>query len=403
MRRVLPGRPAVAILAILVHASTAMADPHGATPHAGPSHDMPAAIEPLSVEDDAGTLSQALRTLGAVQARIVAGHADPSEQAASLRQIADMLPAQASAVWSRSRNARRLALFLFNGGEAAAVRAALATADVPAPDKPLIEGALAYSDGRLAEARVALMPIDPRALPAEIGAHLALVQAALLAAEDASAALQRLDLARLLLPGSLVEEAALRRSTFLLGEVAPRPVLAEVVRRYRLRYGASAYAANFERRVRATVLDRWIHADPPARILLAGMAQPLSPDDSAALWLAIARRALVASRPDLVREAVALAPARSLLALESRQRADLYLTVAALFAPADAPVSKRLAALDGQLAPGDREFWRASMLIAANIEAPMPKPAVGGGVAEHSASVSAMMARAQDVLAQARP
>ncbi|MGT2464328.1 hypothetical protein ACVOMV_00165 [Mesorhizobium atlanticum] len=57
-----------------------------------------------------------------------------------------------------------------------------------------------------------LKPIDPMSVPADIGAFLALVKGSLLAADDPAQALALLDEARLLSPGTLVEEAALRRS-----------------------------------------------------------------------------------------------------------------------------------------------------------------------------------------------
>ncbi|TIV45467.1 MAG: chemotaxis protein MotC, partial [Mesorhizobium sp.] len=76
----------------------------------------------------------------------------------------------------------------------------------------IAKGVVAYLNGRPANAIEMLKPIDPMSVPPDIGAFLALVKGSLLAADDPAQALALLDEARLLSPGTLVEEAALRRS-----------------------------------------------------------------------------------------------------------------------------------------------------------------------------------------------
>ena len=58
-------------------------------------------------------------------------------------------------------------------------------------------------------------PVDPLTQPPELGAFLALVKGSITAADDPAAAQKMFDEARLLSPGTLVEEAALRRSIAL--------------------------------------------------------------------------------------------------------------------------------------------------------------------------------------------
>jgi len=53
-------------------------------------------------------------------------------------------------------------------------------------DRPLIEGALAYVEGREEAAQNALAALEPRVLPPTLGAQLALVQSALVVRKSAA-------------------------------------------------------------------------------------------------------------------------------------------------------------------------------------------------------------------------
>ena len=64
---------------------------------------------------------------------------------------------------------------------------------------------------------------------------------------DAKAAVELLDWARLLAPGGLVEEAALRREIALLAEAKDVGRAAMLTRQYATRFAASLYAADFFR------------------------------------------------------------------------------------------------------------------------------------------------------------
>jgi len=105
---------------------------------------------------------------------------------------------------------------------------------------------MAYALGKDGAARAALLPIDARNLPSGLGGHLALVQATLLANQDKAKSLQLLDLARLLEPGTLVEEAALRKEMFLIGSTGDLDKFALLARRYMHGFAKSVYAENFK-------------------------------------------------------------------------------------------------------------------------------------------------------------
>ena len=77
---------------------------------------------------------------------------------------------------------------------------------------------------------------------------MALVQSALLAQSDFKAAIERLDEVRLLMPGTLVEEAALRREIFLVGQVDDFDKFESLAMQYFRRYRHSIYAGTFRQR-----------------------------------------------------------------------------------------------------------------------------------------------------------
>ena len=60
---------------------------------------------------------------------------------------------------------------------------------LPGMDDKLVQGVLAYGEGRNAEAADLLIRIDARSLDPSIAGHLALVQAELIAKKDAGKAL----------------------------------------------------------------------------------------------------------------------------------------------------------------------------------------------------------------------
>ena len=88
---------------------------------------------------------------------------------------------------------------------------------------------------------------------------------------NAKAAVDLLDWARLVAPGGLVEEAALRREIALLAEAKDMSRLSVLTRQYVTRFGASLYAADFLRDL-ASAVARLGLADDPANYKLISSA-----------------------------------------------------------------------------------------------------------------------------------
>ena len=109
-----------------------------------------------------------------------------------------------------------------------------------------MRGAIAYELGHETEARRLLGAFDPKSLELTLGGQVAFVQSMLLTTLDPDKAVGLLDLARLLSPGGLVEEAALRREVVLLGEIArDADKFMALAIEYMNRFPKSPYADNF--------------------------------------------------------------------------------------------------------------------------------------------------------------
>src|SRR5262249_9191434 len=151
------------------------------------------------------------------------------------------------------RNGEAIVVYLLSGGAPQIVR------KLPRErinvDGRLFNGALAYVEGRQGAARELLKDVHPRAIPQSPGGPGGLVQGALLASADASVAIERLDDARLLLPGTLVEEAALRREILLVGQAGDFDKFEFLTQSYIRRYRHSVYAGDFWQRF-STALTR---------------------------------------------------------------------------------------------------------------------------------------------------
>jgi chemotaxis protein MotC len=159
-------------------------------------------------------------------------------------------------------------------------------------DKPLIEGALAYVEGREEAAQTALASLDPHSLPPTLGAQLALVQSALIVRKNAAKSDELLDFVRLQAPGTLLEEAALRRQVFVASQTNNIEKFQSLATEYLRRYRHSIYAGNFRQRL-ASALTRIDFGQESSRFDgMVEMMTELEPEARRDLYLLAARSSI---------------------------------------------------------------------------------------------------------------
>lgn len=196
-----------------------------------------------------------IRSFQALQDQIVLGNAAVKENLPkAMEQISARLLASDREVWREAKNAQAAVIFSLSGGKSKVLRRGLEIALSPESDLELMRGALAFMEGRDTEAKKILLPIDARALASTVRGHIAIVQSALVAKDDPKAAMGFLDQARILAPGTLIEETALRRELILADELADFDKFASLSRQYLWRFPRSAYFDNFRQRFASSII-----------------------------------------------------------------------------------------------------------------------------------------------------
>lgn len=202
-------------------------------------------------------------------------------------------------VWHDPRNGRAILAFVLSGGDPRALRNLLLRGQPKSIDGNVARAVHAFVSGRRGEALDHFSKLDALTLDPTIAGQVALAQSELASRADPVKSLEKLDQARLLAPGTLIEEAALRRQIGLLStrkDFASADKYTEV---YFRRFPRSAYATTLKRQVVRFAMDR-----PPIdeRSMTAFVAalDRLGPGARLEMYLEMAREAVARARRDLV-------------------------------------------------------------------------------------------------------
>lgn len=264
-----------------------------------------------------------VRALQAVQDGIANGDtAAHGSHITLIRQIGEKLLAADPAVWSKPQNGQAVVIYLLSGGAPQIVRKL--PRDKMNVDERLLNGALAYVEGRQDEARELLKDIKPRTIASGLGGQVALVQGALFARAEASFAIERLDDARLLLPGTLVEEAALRREILLVGQAGDFEKFEFLTLAYLRHYRNSTYAGDFWQRFSSGLTQSNLAHDERRFARIAALLEQIDRASRLKLYLVIARAAMVRGQMAVTRLAGERALALSPDASVERERAHFF-------------------------------------------------------------------------------
>jgi chemotaxis protein MotC len=238
---------------------------------------------------------QLVRTLHLMQDQIAVGSTEAHiGQRGLLGILDDRFMELEPETWQTSKNVRAAVSFVLSGGNPGILRKLLelGSSIIADNDRPLIEGALAYVEGREETARNSLASLDPHSLPPTLGAQLALVQSALIVRKDAAKSDELLDFVRLQAPGTLLEEAALRRQVFVASQTSNMEKFQSLATEYLRRYRHSIYSGNFRQRL-ASALTRIDFGKEASRFEgLVTMMSELELDARRDLYLLAARSSI---------------------------------------------------------------------------------------------------------------
>ncbi|WP_292533559.1 chemotaxis protein MotC, partial [Mesorhizobium sp.] len=322
-------------------------------------------------QDDGLQPYQLVRSLQLVQDRIAGGdHAALPMQAKLLEMTDARLRAADAGDFKDPKNFRALLVYGMSGGNPVTVKAAASRAAADPQSLAIAKGVVAYLNGRPAAAIEILKPIDPMSVPADLGAFLALVKGSLLATDEPATALTLLDEARLLSPGTLVEEAALRRSVGLAATQGDAARFALASTQYVAGYLYSPYASQFADSFVSGVIALHMSISQDK---LADITSMMDPEREKVIYLRIARRAAIDGLSDLSAFASARAEqGRNGKGNQDDPRAVLYSSLSTVTSATIDDVRARLGTIDrGKLSESDRALLDAAQAIAGEVVAPV--------------------------------
>jgi chemotaxis protein MotC len=266
--------------------------------------------------------------------------------------------------WDKPANAYALFIYLLNGGNPDVVRGIISTLKPDQIDPKLIAGSLAYADGDALRIVENFQQLPPN-LPAELNASIYLVTASQLASIDAITALKRLDYIRLNAPGTLLEEAALRRGLSIAAGLGEKDKLLNLARNYLQRFDRSPYSEDFYRQLVEALLKLKGKTSEEEIKDLAVLAWPGA---RMPFYLRLARGSIV--NGDLARARFAAREAEELATMlkADNTQARLYLAVSNVGSDETGEAGRILASLPKDRLHGrDVKLLEAAMVMAGKI------------------------------------
>ena len=301
-----------------------------------------------------------VRTLQSLQDRMAEGDVQAiAAQRALMIQIDRAFMAADPDVWQDNRNAAAAVTYVLSGGRPEILARLVALDPPPAIDRRLLEGVRDYANGKADAAMPLLADIDPTTLPMSMAGQVAIAQSALAVKTDPAKAMQLLSVARLMAPGTLVEEAAIRRQLLVADRQRDEDMVRSLARQYLDRFRHSVYAGNFRVRF-AAALSHMGSIDTEAHFgELDDMLAMVEPESRCDLYLTVALASAINGRITAAKLAAERASGLALAGSVQEARAKLYHAAALAAIPhlADQAVSEIKSLDRSLLSASDQAFY----------------------------------------------
>ena len=311
-----------------------------------------------------------------------------------------------------ARNLRAVAVYLFSGGNPNVAERRLIPLRIDPENKVLLDGALAYARGDKASAVKFLEKVDLSSLPPTLAGRVALVKAILTSAEDIRAALALLGTARALMPGTLVEEGALRRCISFAGKLPDIGQLEHCASSYIRRFPKSLYSKDFEESFTLSLIEMdYLKAGgtmPRLNLIL----KDLPPADYRNMLLMISKAAVGHGRHSLAISSAQSAGELSRAGSAEMARSNLYEGAILIAGEGYEAGRAKLEKIDASLLdPGDRALLEKALELARQIsrkpdaagEESSKPPLPAGPEKDQSPAYTNILARAKIALADPDP
>ncbi|WP_165221200.1 chemotaxis protein MotC [Affinirhizobium pseudoryzae] len=313
---------------------------------------------------------QMIRSLQYVQDTVVMGdHSAGEMQRFMLSSLDKRLRNINPKVFEDPRNVDAALIYAMSGGNPATLEFLVAR-DVGGNFDTRVGDVLRkYLAGRGLMVAKTLTAMVPEYQNQRIGPYLALVAGNVMVAKDSNEALRFYSAARLAAPGTIIEEAALRRSVAIAVEKGMPEQGIRFARQYARRFIHSPYASQFADLFVDLVVK---HYGVISQEDVDGALEVMSDDRAQAIYLRIARQATIDGKTDLAREASLRAKQRGGDAqTPGSSVAKLYGGVANLSAGEIGKAAEVIEAVsDDQLSAQDRAIRAAAQRVAEEVMRP---------------------------------
>lgn len=320
---------------------------------------------------------QLVRSLQLVQDRIADGdHAALPMQRKLLEMIDQRFREADISAFEDRQNFRAILIYGMSGGNPGTIERIVAKLKLENADRRYADGVLSYLRGKPQVAALALADTDPLKEAADIGAFTALIKGSIIAAEKPAEAMTLLGQARLLNPGTLVEEAALRRSITVATALGDADRFLFLCEDYARRFLRSPYASQYADALVSGVLAMHGKIDT-ARLHVVTSA--MDREQQKVVYLRIARRAALENLVELTAFATKMADGIGVVEdVTADPRAELYSSLTTVTSDTVFEVLEKLRKLDrSKLSEGDRALLEAAEAAAVEMTTPVPVPAAG--------------------------
>jgi len=328
---------------------------------------------PLAEHMEALEPYKLVRSLQVVQDSVVRGDHSAMEMQRFLIGVIDARLREADQeVFDDPRNVDAALIYAMSGGNPATLEILAIRDKFGNFDNEVTTVLRAYLNGRAAKTKTTLAEVVEIYRDTEIGPYITLVAANVSASLNDGAALELFDWARLTAPGTLVEEAALRRSLYIAAQKNMVEEAVKYAQLYARRFISSPYAGQYANLVVDLVL---LHYDKVGEQGLSDILSFMDRPRKREVYLRIARKAAITGQRDLA--VFAADKAESLLTPSDKRPqalAELYSGMARIPTDGVGSVLESINAVpERRLSKRDRALREAAQHLASEvIKAPVP-------------------------------
>ena len=330
-----------------------------------------------------------VRTLQQTQDRIAQGSQVAYDvQRKLLDHIGNKFIKFPNLVWADHKNSEAAVVFALGGGDPQVGKWLLKNKTLAPKYVPLLEGAVEFASRNYPKAAELLDGIEPLKYPGHLGGSLALVKAMLVAKTDPKKAAELFAKSKLLVPGTLIEEATLRRSLVLFKTKKDLSKLVATSASYYRQFESSVFGPVFDQDLAAAIAKFEDEALEKHQAELVDAVRQTPSPRQRRIHLMLAKNAVVNGKMAFARFTSSSAAKVEGSDRRSKARANLYMAAANVVSSKPDQAMGALEAIDSKiLSSDDKKIMQGATKIVSAIaqwppvapSMPEGKTAEGGG------------------------